>query len=707
MPGAGGKERGGDDRPAKQASFSDVSIHKGTKITSMRRVPLAVAGLVLTLAALWGAAGRAPLALSPLVWFAALWLPGAPFALTGRGPARFDSLWLPLALGPVVFGAGVCAGRFAGLPLPTAAFLTVAASYLAWLAVLVSPRSEAPAAPGSPAPGGPWLGPLLAGAAIFTLGILPPLLHAPLRVRDDALLHLPIIQRILAGSFPPENPFLAGTPLPYFWFYHAVMAGVDRLSGIPLPLSLTLLNVQALAVLLLALDRLARRLGLGPTARAATLLLFGLGLSPWGWGRLLVIRATHPELNWALVKTYGIAGLLPLLNRIDPRLAGSLTKIAVSNAFPMSLALFALAATPPARTGSPVWIRRGILVAGCALFHLVTGFLLIAGLGLAWLVSRLAPDDESGPSARFAALLALAAALIVTVPYAIEVIGARTGESATTLVFQPDRALKLHLALIGIWLLALPALVTWARRGLGRAWLAVGAPALVLPFAVHLIDGNEYKSIFLLLVLLAPAAGEGLRRITGGRRWVMGLVVAAFVPTAWLAAQGYVSDTPPGVLSPAERGRLEAAAAALPSDAVLWRIDPGRDYSAFTFPLGHPMFVSDPYALRILGVWNSEEARWRRGDLKAAEEGKLPEALAAARDRLDGRPLAVLVSDDDARRYPWLPAGVRRLGLREAARAPGLTLFVPPARGRGRGLPGSPGRTGAGSGDPPGSAPNR
>ena len=704
----GGKERGGDDRPAKQASIPDVSIHKVTVITSMRRVPLAVAGLVLTLAALWGAAGGTPLALSPLVWFAALWLPGAPFALTGRGPARFDSLWLPLALGPVVFGAGVCAGRFAGLPLPTAAFLTVAASYLAWLAVLVGPRSEAPAVPDSPAaahahgwgrswPGrrsSPWESSHRSSTPRSGCG-------------TTRSFTLPIIQRILAGSFPPENPFLAGTPLPYFWFYHAVMAGVDRLSGIPLPLSLTLLNVQALAVLLLALDRLARRLGLGPTARAATLLLFGLGLSPWGWGRLLVIRATHPELNWALVKTYGIAGLLPLLNRIDPRLAGSLTKIAVSNAFPMSLALFALAATPPARTGSPVWIRRGILVAGCALFHLVTGFLLIAGLGLAWLVSRLAPDDESGPSARFAALLALAAALIVTVPYAIEVIGARTGESATTLVFQPDRALKLHLALIGIWLLALPALVTWARRGLGRAWLAVGAPALVLPFAVHLIDGNEYKSIFLLLVLLAPAAGEGLRRITGGRRWVMGLVVAAFVPTAWLAAQGYVSDTPPGVLSPAERGRLEAAAAALPSDAVLWRIDPGRDYSAFTFPLGHPMFVSDPYALRILGVWNSEEARWRRGDLKAAEEGKLPEALAAARDRLDGRPLAVLVSDEDARRYPWLPAGVRRLGLREAARAPGLTLFVPPARGRGRRLPGSPGRTGAGSGDPPGSAPNR
>jgi hypothetical protein len=658
----------------------------------MRRVPLAVAGLVLTLAALWGAVGRVPLALSPLVWLAALWLPGAALAQTGRSPARAESLWLPFALGPVVFGAGVSAGRFAGLTLPLAAVLTVAATDAAWAAVLFAPRREnAPEEPpgASDSEQRPWLAPLLAGAAIFLLGIVPPLVQPALRVRDDALLHLPVIQRILAGSFPPENPFLAGTPLPYFWFYHVVMAGADRLSGMPLPLSLTLLNVQALFLLLLALDRIARRLGLGAGARTATLLLFGLGLSPWGWMRFLVIRATHPELNWALIKTYGIAGLLPLLNRIDPRLVASLTKIAVSNAFPMSLALFALAATPPLRTGAAVWIRRGVLAAGCILFHLVTGILLAGGLVAAWILARIIPDPESRPSARLAALVALAVAVAVAVPYAIDVIGARTGSSATTLVFQPARALKLHLALIGIWLLALPALVAWARRGLGRTWLAVGAPALALPFAVHLIDGNEYKSIFVLLVLLAPAAGEGLRRLTGGRWWLMAPVLAVFVPTAWLAAQGYVTDTPRGVLSPQDQRRIEAAGATLPPQVVLWRVDAGRDYSAFTFPLDHPMFVSDPYALQILGVWNSEAARWRRGDLQAAQQGKLPEALEAAQNRIGDRPMAVLVTDEDALHYPWLTPRLLRLGLREVARTPRLSLFAPPVRGPGRPLPGT------------------
>ena len=40
------------------------------------------------------------------------------------------------------------------------------------------------------------------------------------------------VQRVLAGTFPPENAFLAGAPFAYFWFYHVVLAGAARLTAV-------------------------------------------------------------------------------------------------------------------------------------------------------------------------------------------------------------------------------------------------------------------------------------------------------------------------------------------------------------------------------------------------------------------------------------------------------------------------------------------
>ncbi len=676
---------------------------------------LAVAGLGAAAAILAAAAGP-HLALAPLVWLGALWAPGLPFVLAARrpdgGPGP-SAAWLPFALGPVAFGAGVTLGRLAGIPLAAVAAAVPGLAFLTALALALpglrraGPHPEPAARPGraaraAPAARAALLALVLAGAGAFLLGALPPLLHAPLRVRDDALLHLPIIERILAGSFPPEDPFLAGTPLPYFWFYHAVMAGADRLSGIPLPLSLTLLNLQALALLLFGLDRAGRRLGLSAAARVFTLALFALGLTPWGWMRYLWLHLARPDINWALARTYGVAALFPLLNPTDPRLVAPLTKIAISNAFPFSLALFVLAATPPRRAGFGTRLTTAMLAAGCALFHLVTGILLFAGLVTAWLAARFlpaaavsAPSGASEPGGASGAgpeapgdalagpgrLLAVALAAAVVVPYAWAVIGARAGSGAATLVPQPGRALVLNLALAGIWLLALPAFRSLLRAPAGRNWLAAGLPALGLPFAVHLIDGNEYKALFVLLVLLAPAAGAGLARLGRGRPWLAALILAVFLPTPLLAARGYLTDNPPGTLSAADRREVEAVGAALPADAVLWRPQLGTGYFAYTFPLGRAFYLSDRYALEILGRWNGEEARWRRGSLELAGRGEVAEALAAAESRVRGRPLYPVVTREDALRYPGLGPALRRLGLRPVGTAAPLTVYgAPPPR---------------------------
>lgn len=245
---------------------------------------LSLITLVLILTCWWPLIGTVPWPLAPLIWLGALWLPGAVFCLPKPSGSSFDRWWLPLGLGPVVFGLGICLGRFAGIPLDLSASLTITAAGLA-LVWRVHQGKHDTAATTVDVSGRtrdflsqPWVLPAAMGILVFLLGVLPSLSHEPLRLRDDARLHLPIIQRILAGSFPPENPFLAEMPLAYFWFYHATLAGVARLSGLTLDLIPALFNMQALLVLLLALDRVGRRFSLCPLARAATLAFLGLGL---------------------------------------------------------------------------------------------------------------------------------------------------------------------------------------------------------------------------------------------------------------------------------------------------------------------------------------------------------------------------------------------------------------------------------------------
>ncbi len=629
-----------------------------------RALLLAVYALFAAVAAWSTVAGPPSRALAPLLWGAALWLPGAVFCLSPRTLRRPDSYWLPFAAGPVAFGIGVGLGRLAGLPLPAAAGTVVLLGAVAGSLRLALGRDPSRKAAGKGARAFLPRAALVtagAGAFVWLLGVLPPLFRDPLRVTSDAQLHLPIVQSVLRGDFPPANPFLAGRPLAYFWFYHVVLAGTARLTGLPPALAPALLNAQALAVLLLALDRAGRRLELPPPARAAGLLLAGLGLSPWGWMRLAAAHLTHPQVNWALARAYGIQAYLPLLSPEEPRLAAALTKIAVTNALPMSLALAALAAIPPRARHAAGWVRHGLLVAGSLLFHPAVGGLVAAGLTLRWAGSALRPPPHR-PGLR-AEASALAAVAAVTAPYALSILHARTGSGFETLHLQPLRALALNLPVLGLWLLAVPALTPAFLEGAGGQWLAVGAPAAALPFFFHLVDGNEYKAIFVLLAILAPVAGAGLVRLTRRVPWAAIPALALFVPTPLLTAGALWRERPPGYLDPAARHAVAhaVAEAGIPPDAVLWRIDPGRDYSPLTFPLGRSTYLADPYALQILGQWRGETALRRRRLLEAARGGgdlgaAFADAARAARPGL----LLVAATPEDLRRYPALAGWMRR-----------------------------------------------
>ncbi len=635
----------------------------------MRHNPLAGLALLLASAALWGALGTPPIVTAPFAWLAALWLPGMAFlGRTRSGDNPLERALLALGAGPVLFGVFVCLLRLVGIPLASAALAII---LLSALTVVATP----PSAPlGFPRGRAVWTV-LVAGLAVVVLGAYPSLTHEPLRLRDDALLHLPVMQRVLAGEFPPGNPFLTGEPLAYFWFYHVVLGGVARLTHLPLDWIPAGFNVQALILLLAAVDRTARRFGAGTTARVFALLLLAVGLSPWGWMRQAYYQWTRPDLNWALIETRGAHAILPLLSPQEPRLAAFLTKVAISNALPASLGLMLLAAVPPRISTLGAWLQRTVWISGCLLFHMATGALLAAGLALQWILARWVSSGTTGSSRK--ALAALLLSSLVVLPYLLTVMGARETGSATV-AFQPLRALELNIPLLVIWVLALLGARRWIGQDASRDYLLVGIPAFALPWLVHLVDGNEYKGIFFLFVLLLPAAGAGLARIPGRIPWVGLLVIALALPTAWTATRVLARDVPPESLDPFSRTELSNLARSLPQNGVIWSPDPGRAYSPFTFPLGRPSYLSDPYALQILGQWGGTEARWRRGSLEAVRGTDPLSALAAASSRLPGRPLLVALTPSDRRRWPGLERRLIRLGAPQLLSHPALRVYGPP-----------------------------
>jgi hypothetical protein len=105
-----------------------------------------------------------------------------------------------------------------------------------------------------------WVGLLLAIAGwlgyILSLEILNPRLVPSWH----GFLHTAITRRFPAPGLIPENPFFAGEPLKYYWFFHWMGAGVSRALGVDPLTALRLLVLLGLVLLTLAAGLIGRRL---------------------------------------------------------------------------------------------------------------------------------------------------------------------------------------------------------------------------------------------------------------------------------------------------------------------------------------------------------------------------------------------------------------------------------------------------------------
>jgi Uncharacterized membrane protein (DUF2298) len=116
-------------------------------------------------------------------------------------------------------------------------------------------------------------------------------------------LHTAIATRFAVGSFPPENPFFAGEPLPYYWLYHFVAYWLSRASGLDLLHTFHLISWMSLAALVVFAGMAGRMCFRSHRAGVAIAVLALVGVNPLGpaialakhWSRGIPLVEHWPE----------------------------------------------------------------------------------------------------------------------------------------------------------------------------------------------------------------------------------------------------------------------------------------------------------------------------------------------------------------------------------------------------------------------------
>ncbi|TPW09793.1 MAG: hypothetical protein FD129_2088, partial [bacterium] len=123
---------------------------------------------------------------------------------------------------------------------------------------------------------------------VVAAALLPAITRPWIRLRADSWFHAAVVFEIERGGIPPQDPYFAGLPLQYMWFFHWIMAGIRKVVAVtPFDL-MVIVNGLALMTLIMASADLAawlaRRQGESP-GRAATLAAvvvpLGLGVLFW------------------------------------------------------------------------------------------------------------------------------------------------------------------------------------------------------------------------------------------------------------------------------------------------------------------------------------------------------------------------------------------------------------------------------------------
>ena len=392
-------------------------------------------------------------------------------------------------------------------------------------------------------------------------------------VSFHGLLHAAIAGQFLgsaSASFPPENPFYAGEPVAYYWFFQYLAAQITRVFGLNIFYSLEAIVLIATGVLMTTAVFLGLRLYRSALAGILIGYLIVAGTNPLGWMFALyqlirrgpTVLNDNPEHLWGVVHPVfsliryndfgGIYGpLLSFFLNITSRpaaLAGLLAMVLCLNSYlkaRSSLSFIALGcASAITTTLSPI---IGIVAGGTLLISLATTLILDR------MRSRVTRDNVK---LRMRSTTLAGAAIVVGIlaaapTYYHLMLGPSANHVAFTLFSMEGlrHFITVGLSVFLLLILALAGVIRSPKdQRLFLAILITSALMLLgLDATFTLPAGNGSNLFHTAVVLLAvPGAGSILRSVSDRERQVVSMrmavvIVLLFLPTTLLLTATYLN----------------------------------------------------------------------------------------------------------------------------------------------------------------------
>ena len=398
-----------------------------------------------------------------------------------------------------------------------------------------------------------WLGALLA-VLVFLTAFLP-MTHVWWRVRSDAWFHGAVVAQIADFGLPPQDPYFAGLPLQYMWFYHVLVLVLSRALVMDPFRVMALLNIQALLGLGVCAWQLCGvfRRSFAHRFGATAMLLLGFNGAFWLFLPVKLVRAfTGDVRGWAEVKrTFSIVPFnydqARSFMKVYYNQEFFLDKYMVATAFGLALA-FMLAgwygASEYVRTRRPApLVVLAVALVGMLGFHSLVGFVMLAGIFGGAILAWLFRGRDAFPVRDMLILLAVSlVCFLAMTPYLYEVMHLKEKEQVFPISVSIQKTLGILISCafaLAVWLFRRPLLDerTPATRFFLLGLLSVTAFCLL----ITLPGPNAYDKLgFLVFLPLSVLGGIALADVwtttsKGAHRAVVALTVACMLPANAIA----------------------------------------------------------------------------------------------------------------------------------------------------------------------------
>lgn len=349
-----------------------------------------------------------------------------------------------------------------------------------------------------------------------------------------------------ARSFPPENPFFAGEPLPYYWFYHFVGYQLSRILQQNLLLTFQLVSWASLGVLVIVAGMIGRRCFRSGIAGVAIAYLALCGANPLGPVIAIAKNLSRGEAlveHWkAPVETTFVSNQLADRLMTEP-LLGAMYVASDWRQGNDLVWFFDIGSRAPALAGLMLLlylllqpeptIRRGVLIlavsAVVTALNPLIGLAVAGGLGLASMVRRqLTP---------FLLSVACGVGALLVSPTYYQMFFRVSGGSGGIALRGALGAVVVAVNFLVLLLLAAQGARKQASQQLTILALG-GAVLLVLMAVIHIPEGNEHNLGNAAQCLLAIPAGALVGSLSRARAAV---IFAMFVPVTGATLFAYAN----------------------------------------------------------------------------------------------------------------------------------------------------------------------